>query len=353
MLDSSEDVAALAKMMRVDEDELAKHRDGLVGNARHDNNEKAQESGVTQAGYVDEQVTRNMPGFDKSTVGQDGLRAETYVDDKGNQVMRFVDENGRTSDEASQVADLYATEQTLDELRNMDTSNMSDSQLETHDKKLQRFENKAERLRTSLANIKTSDGKAKYQLDALTGQGLAKLNNNMQQTFGQRAGTKAGGARGGTVRKAGNSGNLNTSGTGATGGKPTTVHGRVEEMQARQANPNMIRSDGLRRGGSADTVKALSENGVSRIVENLYDDQGRSLSDLTAMNNLQAAYDVVNYATESMNNGIDWSQDKVLSRRVENAQQDIALLQNQLQSSGYDSSQVTQTTLAATMGSLE
>ncbi|OUN47454.1 hypothetical protein B5G19_09695, partial [Enterococcus cecorum] len=116
---------------------------------------------------------------------------------------------------------------------------------------------------------------------------------------------------------------------------------------------NMIRSDGLRRGGSADVVKSLSENGVSRTVENLYDDQGRSLSDLTAMNNLQAAYDVVNYANESMDNGIDWSQDKVLSRQVEKAQENIDLWQNQLQSSGYDLSQVTQTTLAATMGSLE
>ena len=387
MLDSSEDVAALAKMMRVDEDELAKQRDGLIGNARHayDNNEKAQESGVSQAGYVDEQVKRGMPGFDKSTVGQDGLRAETYVDDKGNQVMRFVDENGRTSDEASQVADLYATEQTLDELRNVDTSNMTDSQLETHDKKLQRFENKAERLRTGLANIKTSDGKAKYQSGALTGQGLAKLNNNMQQTFGQRAGTKAGGAQGGIVKKApsgtnpasfggksgkvgskaNNAGNLNTdksSGAGskanpvAHAGVPTPdipVHGRVEEMQARQANPNMVRSDGLRRGGGADMVNSISGSGVTRSIENLYDDQGRSLGDLVTMSNLQSAYDVVNYANEATENGIDWSQDKVLSRRVENAQQTIVSAQEELQSTGYDPSQVTQTALAATMGSLE
>lgn len=68
-------------MLRVDENELAKQRDGLIGNARHayDNNEKAQDSGVTQAGYVDEQVKRGIPGFDKSTVGQDGLRAEMYT----------------------------------------------------------------------------------------------------------------------------------------------------------------------------------------------------------------------------------------------------------------------------------
>lgn len=431
---SKKGVSDYAKMMRVDEDELAKQRDGLVGNARHayDNNEKAQESGVSQAGYVDEQVTRNMPGFDKSTVGQDGLRAETYVDDKGNQAMRFVDENGRTSDEASQVAELYATEQTLDELRNMDTSGMEKGEAQAHKKKLQRFENKAERLRSGLANIKTSDGKAKYQSDALAGQGLAKLNNSMQQTFGQRAGTKAGGAQGGIVKKApsgtnpasfggksgkagskannagnlntdksrnangkvssvldnarstsgmnpvsfsgesgksiskaNNASNLNTGKSSGAGGKANPVahagvpvpdipvHGRVEEVQARQANPNMIRSDGLRRGGSADVVKSLSENGVSRTIENLYDDQGRSLSDLTAMSNLQAAYDVVNYANESMDNGIDWRQDKVLSRQVEKAQENIDLWQNQLQSTGYDLSQVTQTTLAATMGSLE
>lgn len=433
-LDGSEDIAALAKMVRVDEDELAKQRDGLVGNARHAyaNNEKAQESGVTQSGYVDEQVKRGMPGFDKSTVGQDGLRAETYVDDKGNQAMRFVDENGRTSDEASQVADLYATEQTLDELRNMDTSNMTDSQLEAHDKKLQRFENKAERLRTGLANVKTGDGKAKYQSGALTGRGLAKLNNNMQQTFGQRAGTKAGGAQGGIVKKASagtnpasfggksgkvgskvnnagnlnigksrnangkvstvlddarstsgmnpvtfsgesgksiskanNASNLNTGKSSGAGGKANPVaragvpvpdipvHGRVEEVQARQANPSMVRSDGLRRGGSADTIFAKSAAGVSRTVENLYDDQGRSFGDLATMSNLQAAYDVVTYANESMENGIDWQQDKVLSQQVEKAQQIIVSAQEQLQSSGYDPSQVTQTALAATMGSLE
>lgn len=332
-----------------------------------------------------EQVKRGMPGFDKSTVGQDGLRAETYVDDKGNQVMRFVDENGRTSDEASQVSDLYATEQTLDELRNMDTSNMTDSQLEAHDKKLQRFENKDERLRTGLANVKTGDGKAKYQSGALAGRGLAKLNSNMQQTFGQRAGTKAGGAQGGIVKKAptgtnpasfggksgnvggkaNNVGNLNTDKSSGAGSKANPVahagvpvpdipvHGRVEEMQARQANPNMVRSDGLRRGGSADTVVAKSAAGVSRTVENLYDDQGRSFGDLASMSDLQLAYDVVNYANESMENGIDWRQDKVVSRQVENAQKTIVSTQEQLQSCGYDPSQVTQTTIAATMGSLE
>ena len=140
------------------------------------------------------------------------------------------------------------------------------------------------------------------------------------------------------------------------GEKPVQVEPKYEskeEMQVRQANPNMIRSEGLRRGGSADMVSDKSAAGVSRTVENLYDDQGRSFGDLATMSNLQAAYDVVNYANESMENGIDYRQDKVVSRQVENAQKTIVSAQEQLQSAGYDPAQFTQTTLAATMGSLE
>lgn len=101
------------------------------------------------------------------------------------------------------------------------------------------------------------------------------------------------------------------------------------------------------------SIQTKSAQGISRTVENLYDNQGRSLGDLFTMNDLQAAYDVVNYATEMQDQGVDWRSDKGLVNQFESAQQTIQSAQTQLQASGYQSSQISQEALSVTMGSLE
>lgn len=77
-----------------------------------------------------------MPKFDKSTVDKESLCAEMYVNDKGHQTICFMVEKDCTSDYASQVNNLYATKQKLDELRHKDTLGMGKCKAKAHKKKL-------------------------------------------------------------------------------------------------------------------------------------------------------------------------------------------------------------------------
>lgn len=121
---------------------------------------------------------------------------------------------------------------------------------------------------------------------------------------------KLGGAQGETIRKAENSGNLNTSGTGVTGSKAGVsllpVHGSLEETQARQTNPSMIRSNACDVVVVRIRLLLRVMQVLLALVENLYDDQGRSLGDLVAMNDLQVTYDMFSYGKELSNQGFDF-----------------------------------------------
>lgn len=325
----------LAQMTRVDDSEQSKARMEATGRARqaYANDEKAQNSGAAKGAYVDEQVTRSLPGFDKSTVGEDGLRAETYTDSNGNESIRLVDQYGRTSEEAGMVADLVKAEDKLQALRNTDTSNMDADQKKAHNKEIRSVKRQANQTRKNLSNVQTSTGEAKYGKEQLSGAGLKVLNHKMQSTFGQRSGEKG----------------LNLGKTGKSKG----VHDRKAEAQVRRSNPNTVRNDGLRVGGSEDLVKAKSQAGVGRMVENLYDSNGHSLGDLVAMNNLQHAYDMVSYGQELKDKGFNFAKSLSIANDIAKAQQSIGEYQNTLISSGYQASQISQASISATMGGLE
>lgn len=325
----------LAQMTRVDDSEQSKARMEATGRARqaYANDEKAQNSGAAKGAYVDEQVTRSLPGFDKSTVGEDGLRAETYTDSNGNEATRLVDQYGRTSEEAGMVADLVKAEDKLQALRNTDTSNMDADQKKAHNKEIRSVKRQANQTRKNLSNVQTSTGEAKYGKEQLSGAGLKVLNHKMQSTFGQRSGEKG----------------LNLGKTGKSKG----VHDRKAEAQVRRSNPNTVRSDGLRVGGSEDLVQAKSQAGVGRMVENLYDSNGHSLGDLVAMNNLQHAYDMVSYGQELKDKGFNFAKSPSIANEITKAQQSIAKHQDALIDSGYQPSQISPSSIAATMGGLE
>lgn len=323
--------AALAQMRRVDDSEQSKARMEATGRARqaYTNDEKAQNSGAAKGAYVDEQVTRSLPGFDKSTVGEDGLRAETYTDRNGNEATRLVDQYGRTSEEAGMVADLVKADATYDKLSQVDTSNMSDREKCTHNKALNKASNNRNRLRKDLSNIKTSTGENKYGKDQLSGSGLKDLNQKMQTTFGQRSGEKS----------------LNVSNTG--GSKP--VHDRQAEQQMRQANPASVGRNGLRRGGSEDKFVARSVQGGKRNVENLYDTNGHSLQEAVLLNDLQAAHELVSYANDLEASGIDYHKDAESRKMVTEAQNTIRYSGETLQKMGYNESDLRPDALSHTI----
>lgn len=308
----------LAQMTRVDDSEQSKARMEATGRARqaYANDEKAQNSGAAKGAYVDEQVTRSLPGFDKSTVGEDGLRAETYTDRNGNEATRLVDQYGRTSEEAGMVADLVKADATYDKLSQVDTSNMSDREKWSHNKSLNKASNDRNRLRKDLGNIKTSTGENKYDKKQLSGAGLKDLNQKMQTTFGQRSGEKS----------------LNVSNTG--GSKP--VHDRQAEQQIRQANPASVGRNGLRRGGSDDRFVARSVQGGKRNVENLYDSNGHSLQEAVLLNDLQAAHELVSYANDLEASGVDYHKDAESRKMVTEAQNTIRYSAETLQKMGYN-----------------
>lgn len=327
--------ATLAQKHRVDDAEQSKARMEATGHARqaYANDEKAQNSGAAEGAYVDEQVKRSLPGFDKSTVGEDGLRAETYTNRNGNEATRLVDQYGRTSEEAGMVADLVKAEDKLQKLSGVDTSNMTDKQKKAHNTEIRSLNRQANQARNNLSNIKTGTGENKYGKNQLSGAGLKDLNQKMQTTFGQRSGEKG----------------LNLGKTGKSKG----VHDRKAESQVRRSNPNSVRNDGLRVGGSNDLVQAKSQAGVGRTVENLYDSNGHSLGDLVTMNDLQHAYDMVSYGQELKDQGFNFAKAPSVANEIAKAQQSIDAYQNTLISSGYDASQISQASLAATMGGLE
>lgn len=325
----------LAQMTRVDDSEQSKARMEATGRARqaYANDEKAQNSGAAKGAYVDEQVKRSLPGFDKSTVGEDGLRAETYTDSNGNEATRLVDQYGRTSEEAGMVADLVKAEDKLQALRNTDTSDMNDDQKKAHNTEIRSLNRQANQARNKLSNIKTSTGENKYGKNQLSGAGLKDLNQKMQTTFGQRSGEKG----------------LNLGKTG----QPNPVHDRKSETQMRRANPNSVRNDGLRVGGTEDLVQAKSQAGVGRTIENLYDSNGHSLGDLVTMNDLQHAYDMVSYGQELKDKGFNFAKAPSIANEITKAQQSIAKHQDALIDSGYQPSQISPSSIAATMGGLE
>ena len=310
----------LAQMTRVDDSEQSKARMEATGRARqaYANDEKAQNSGAAKGAYVDEQVTRSLPGFDKSTVGEDGLRAERYTDSNGNEATRLVDQYGRTSEEAGMVADLVKADATYDKLSQVDTSNMSNREKWSHNKALNKASNDRNRLRKDLSNIKTSTGENKYDKKQLSGAGLKDLNQKMQSTFGQRSGEKS----------------LNVSKTG--GSKP--VHDRQAEQQMRQANPASVGRNGLRRGGSEDKFVARSVQGGKRNVENLYDSNGHSLQEAVLLNDLQAAHELVSYANDLEASGVDYHKDAESRKMVTEAQNTIRYSGETLQKMGYNES---------------
>lgn len=327
--------STLAQMTRVDDSEQSKARMEATGRARqaYANDEKAQNSGAAKGAYVDEQVKRSLPGFDKSTVGEDGLRAETYTDRNGNEATRLVDQYGRTSEEAGMVADLVKAEDKLQALRNTDTSDMNDDQKKAHKKEIRSLNRQANQARNKLSNIKTGTGENKYDKNQLSGAGLKDLNQKMQSTFGQRSGEKR----------------MNLGKTGKSKG----VHDRKAEAQVRRSNPNTVRNDGLRVGGPEDLVQAKSQAGVGRMVENLYDSNGHSLGDLVAMNNLQHAYDMVSYGQQLKEEGFNFAKAPSIANEITKAQQSIAKHQDALIDSGYQPSQISPSSIAATMGGLE
>lgn len=308
----------LAQMTRVDDSEQSKARMEATGRARqaYANDEKAQNSGAAKGAYVDEQVTRSLPGFDKSTVGEDGLRAETYTDSNGNEATRLVDQYGRTSEEAGMVADLVKADATYDKLSQVDTSNMSDREKWSHNKSLNKASNDRNRLRKDLGNIKTSTGENKYDKKQLSGAGLKDLNQKMQTTFGQRSGEKS----------------LNVSKTGGS----KSVHDRQAEQQMRQANPASVGRNGLRRGGSEDKFVARSVQGGKRNVENLYDTNGHSLQEAVLLNDLQAAHELVSYANDLEASGVDYHKDAESRKMVTEAQNTIRYSGETLQKMGYN-----------------
>lgn len=323
--------AALAQKHRVDDSEQSKARMEATGRARqaYANDEKAQNSGAAEGAYVDEQVKRSLPGFDKSTVGEDGLRAETYTDRNGNEATRLVDQYGRTSEEAGMVADLMKADATYDKLSQVDTSNMSDREKWSHNKALNKASNDRNRLRKDLSNIKTSTGGNKYDKKQLSGAGLKDLNQKMQTTFGQRSGEKA----------------LNVSNTG--GSKP--VHDRQAEQQMRRANPASVGRNGLRRGGNDDRFVARSGQGGKRNVENLYDSNGHSLQEAVLLNDLQAAHELISYANDLEASGIDYHKDAESRKMVTEAQNTIRYSGETLQKMGYSEADLSPDALSHTI----